>query len=116
LPDIEASFDHIAKLQQLHAKSVTTGFGSIDKPAQGQVVQDPVRGRRMKPSLFADLFQRNRVLVGGQNVQEGKSSLQHLNGWGGGLFVFHVDGEGLGSFREEKPLSSFCITKAPSAS
>ena len=84
-------------------KSVAAGFGPIDEAADGQVVENAVRGRGVQAGGLGDFLQRDRVLVAGQHIEQRKRALQHLDGRRLSFFVLHaqiVRGFGL-----------FCIAK-----
>ena len=89
---IEPSFDQVAQLQQAHAQTVAAGLGSVHKTPQGEVVQDAVRGGGVKPGFFADFFEADRLFARGQHIDQGKHTLDHLNGrrrGGHGFLVSH---------------------------
>ena len=50
----------------------------VDEATDGQVVQDAVRRRGVQAGLLADLFQRDRIGVGSQHVEQAERALQHL--------------------------------------
>ena len=75
----ESGFDQVAQFQQAHAQPVAAGLGAIDKAADGEIVQDPVGGRGVKAGLFADFLQRNRLLAGGQHLEQVEHAFDHLH-------------------------------------
>ena len=74
-----ARFDQITELEQAHPKAVAAGFRTIDITADRQVVQDAMRRRRMQARLLADLLQRHRIGIRGQQIQQAEGALQHLD-------------------------------------
>ena len=54
---IQPGLDQVAQFQQAHAQPVAAGMRPIDEAADGQVVQNPVRRRRMQRCLRCDLLQ-----------------------------------------------------------
>ena len=45
---VEPGLHQVAEFQQAHAEAVAAGLGAIDEAADGQVVEDAVRGRRVQ--------------------------------------------------------------------
>jgi hypothetical protein len=86
---IEPGFDQVAHFQQAHAEAVVAGFGAVHISANHQVVQDAVGGGRVQAGFFADDLQRHRVLVRGQQIQQLKHALQHLDAGRFGFSRFH---------------------------
>ena len=52
----QAGLDHVAQLQQTHAQTVAAWLWSINKTANGQVVQNAMRCGWMEPCFFANFF------------------------------------------------------------
>ena len=76
---IQAVFYQVAEFQQAHAQAVAAGLGSVHKSPGCKVVQDAVGCGGVQASFFADFFQGNCVRFGGQDVDDGKHPLDHLN-------------------------------------
>ena len=53
----QARLDQVAQLNQTHAQAVITRYRAVNKPPCSQVVQYPVRRRRVESGLFTDFFQ-----------------------------------------------------------
>ena len=91
----QAGLDQIAQFQEAHAQPVAARFGAIDKAANGQIVEDAVRGRGVQAGALADLLERYRFLARGQHVDQREHAFQDLDaGLGGGrVIVFFHEAE-----------------------
>ena len=87
---VQARFDQIAQLQKAQTEAITARFGAIHKAANGQIVQDAVRGGRMQAGFFADFFEGNRFFARRQHVQQRKHALDDLDGGGRRRYFFHA--------------------------
>ena len=87
---IEARLHEVAQFQQAHSQAVAARFGPVDVATDGEVVQDAVRSGWVESGLLADDLERDRILVGGQHVQQRKHALQHLYRRGFGFGGFHA--------------------------
>jgi hypothetical protein len=55
------------------------GGDALDEAAFGQVVEDPVRRRRMQPGAGAELLQRDGIGVRGQHVEQRIGACEYLD-------------------------------------
>jgi hypothetical protein len=85
----QAGLHQVAQLQQAHAQTVEAGLRPVDETADHQVVEDAVCGGRMQASALGDVFQRHRLGLRGQHVQQRKTALQNLDRGGGGFKALH---------------------------
>jgi len=94
----QASLDEVAQLQQAHAEPVAARFRPVDEAADGQVVEDAVRGGRVQARLLADFLQRDGLLARGQDIDQLEHALQHLDaGLGRHVRMAFLHGDGRGS-------------------
>ena len=92
---VEPGLDEIAEFQKPHAQTIASGFGTVDKPADGQIVEDTMSGGRVQACLFADLLEGDGLLAVGKHIDQRKHALDHLDGGRGGQWpvgFFHCEG------------------------
>jgi len=87
---VQAGLDQVAQFKQAHTQSVSAGMRSIDKATRRQVIENAVRGRRVQAGALADELERQRLGLGGKDVEEGKAALEDLDGWGLRILFQHA--------------------------
>ena len=92
----QAGLDQVAQLQETHAQPVAARFGAVDEAADGQVVENAVRGGGVQAGALADLLERYCFLARGQHVDQREHAFQDLDaGLGRGrVIVFFHEAQG----------------------